>query len=89
VREALPELKEQGYFELLDQVMASGQPFVGREKPVQFQRTPGAPMSERYVDIVFQPLFAPDGAISGVFVQGHDVTEQKRAKDALASSNER
>jgi diguanylate cyclase (GGDEF)-like protein/PAS domain S-box-containing protein len=89
VREALPELKEQGYFELLDQVMASGQPFVGREKPVQLQRTPGAPMSERYVDIVFQPLFAPDGAISGVFVQGHDVTEQKRAKDALASSNER
>lgn len=89
VREALSELEGQGYFELLDQVMASGKPFVGHEMRVQFQRTPGGPMTERYVDFVFQPLFAPDGTVSGVFIQGHDVTEQKQAKEALQISNER
>lgn len=89
VREALPELEGQGYFELLDQVVASGKPFIGQEMRVQLQRTPGGPLTERHVDFVFQPLFAPDSSVSGVFIQGNDVTEQKRAKEALAISNER
>jgi diguanylate cyclase (GGDEF)-like protein/PAS domain S-box-containing protein len=89
VREALPELEGQGYFKLLDQVVASGKPFVGHEMRVQFQLTPGGPLTERHIDFVFQPLFAPDSTVSGVFIQGNDVTEQKRAKEALAISNER
>jgi diguanylate cyclase (GGDEF)-like protein/PAS domain S-box-containing protein len=89
VRAALPELEGQGYFELLDQVVASGKPFIGHEMRMQFQRTPGGPLTERYVDFVFQPLFAPDSTVSGVFIQGNDATEQKRAKEALATSNER
>jgi diguanylate cyclase (GGDEF)-like protein/PAS domain S-box-containing protein len=89
VREALPEREGQGYFKLLDQVVASGKPFVGHEMRVQFQLAPGGPLTERHVDFVFQPLFAPDSTVSGVFIQGNDVTEQKRAKEALAISNER
>lgn len=89
VREAVSELEAQGYFALLDQVIASGEPFVGHEMRVQLQRTPGGPMAERYIDFLFQPLFAPDGTVSGVFIQGHDITEQKRAKEALEISNER
>ena len=88
-REAMPELEAQGYFDLLDQVMRSGKPFVGREVHMEVQPVPGGPITEHYIDFVFQPLFAADGSVSGVFVQGNDVTEQKRAKDALAVSNER
>ena len=43
-------------------------------------------MSGRCIDIVFQPLYGPDGAISGVLVQSHDVAEQKQPEDAADKS---
>ncbi|TFW01543.1 EAL domain-containing protein [Oxalobacteraceae bacterium OM1] len=89
VREALPELEAQGYIALAQQVYASGKPFVGHEMPVKFKMAPDAPMVDRYLDLVFQPLCAPDGSVSGVFLQGQDVTEQKRMRDALRQSEER
>jgi diguanylate cyclase (GGDEF)-like protein/PAS domain S-box-containing protein len=89
VREAMPELEGQGFFELLDQVMATGKPFVGHELRMQLQPVPGGPKNESYVDFVYQPLFAVDGSVSGVFVQGIDITEKKRATEAIAINNER
>ncbi len=83
VREALPEVAGQGYFELLDRVFSTGEPFVGRGLLVRLQRSPGAAMDEVYIDLVYQPIIEPDGTVSGIFVQGHDVTEQKRAQDEL------
>ena len=89
VWEVIPELEAQGYFKLLDQVMASGKPFVGHEMRVSLQHTPGGAMDERYLDFVFQPLFAPDGTTFGVFFQATDATEKKQALEALQISNER
>ena len=40
-REALPEVTGQGFFELLDQVYQSGEPFVGHAVPLRVQRAPG------------------------------------------------
>lgn len=89
VRDALPELSGQGYLELLDSVYASSKPFVGRKMLVRFNKSPDAPMSDIYIDLLFQPLFTATGEVSGIFIQGHDITEQKRAEDALKLSNER
>jgi diguanylate cyclase (GGDEF)-like protein len=75
VREALPELAGQGFYELLDQVYSSGNPFIGRAMPIQLQPAPGAPLVKRYIDFIYQPIRDDDGAVSGIFVQGHDVTE--------------
>lgn len=83
LKDAYPELVEQGYLELLDRVLATGEPYVGREARVFLRRRPGAPVEERYADFVYQPIIEDDGAISGVFVQGSDVTEHRRAKDEL------
>jgi len=83
VREALPELDGQGFFELLDGAFGSGKAFVGRGLKVLLQRTPDDTLSESHVDIVYQPIIEADGAVSGIFVQGHDITEQKRAQDEL------
>lgn len=75
VREALPELEGQGFYELLEQVCRSGEPFMGRAMPIKIQRTPGADPVQRYLDFIYQPIFEQDGSVSGTFVQGHDVTE--------------
>jgi PAS domain S-box-containing protein len=83
IREALPETVEQGFPALLEKVLTTGEPFVGRDMLVRLQRTPGAPLSDVYVDFVYQPIVEPDGTISGVFAQGQDVTDEKRAEDEL------
>ena len=46
-------------------------------------RTPGGPNEEAFGDFVLPPLRDGDGAIYGVFCQGHEVTEQKLAEDRL------
>jgi PAS domain S-box-containing protein len=77
-REALPELEDQGYFELLDRVHGTGERFVGHAMPVRVQREPGGPLDELFVDILYQPIVDATGAVAGVFAQGHDITELKR-----------
>ena len=88
VREALPEVDGQGYFELLDGVLTAGEPFVGRGMKVQIQRAPDAPLEERFVNLIYQPIREADGTCSGIFVNGFDVTHQKRAEDQLQRLNE-
>ncbi len=83
VRDALPELEGQGFFELLDRVYETGEPFVGREVEVHVQKEPGRDLESVYVDFIYQPIIEPDGSVSGIFTQGHDVTEKKRTKDRL------
>lgn len=76
-REAMAEIAGQGYFELLDRVAASGEPFSARGMRVWIH-PPDAPPSERYVDFVLQPV-AEGGQHLGIFVLGHDVTEERLA----------
>ncbi|MBA3969389.1 MAG: PAS domain-containing protein, partial [Gemmatimonadetes bacterium] len=56
VAEALPEVVEQGFVALLDQVYTSGEPFLGNEVPILLRRAPGAPPEERFVNFVYQPV---------------------------------
>lgn len=89
VREALPEVVEQGFLDLLDRVYRSGQPFVGRSIRIMLAQSDGSGHEERFLDFVYQPIFDPNGQVSGIFVQGHDVTEQKRNEEALRESEQR
>ena len=80
VVEALPEIVEQGFVDLLDGVLHTGQPFIGRETPVQLARAPGAPLEERFVDFVFMPLLEADSTRSGIVAHGSDVTDHVLAR---------
>ncbi len=82
VRDALPEVIEQGYADLMDTVYRTGQPYVGRSERVTLTDAKGAP-TEAFVDFVYQPLTDAKGQVSGIFAYGHDVTEQRRAQEAL------
>ncbi len=75
IAEALPELEGQGFIELLDEVLETGEPFVATGRPVMVARRSGAAPELRYVDFVYQPLVEADGTRSGVFVHGLDVTD--------------
>ena len=81
VAEALPEVVEQGFANLLEQVRTTGEPYIGRSVSVMLEGESGGPLEERFLDFIYQPILAPDGTTSGVFVQGHDVTEQRRAEE--------
>lgn len=87
VREALPEIAGQGFFELLDNVFQTGEAFTGRELSVQLQREPQGALEQRFVDFVFQPIFEAGGAVSGIFVHGFDITEQVQARQGAETAN--
>ena len=78
--EAIPEIRGQGFVEILDRVLALDEPWVGRESPVTLQRTPDAAPEIRYLDMVFQALREADGTRSGVVVHGSDITAQVLAR---------
>ncbi len=83
VADALPEVVEQGFIQLLDGVVATGQPFVGRGTVVRLAPRPGESPTDHYLDFVYQPFRDAEGAVAGVFVQGHDITDQKKAEQEL------
>jgi PAS domain S-box-containing protein len=85
VREALPEVEGQGFFDLLDQVYRSGEPYVGRAVRVVLRRTPGSEPEERFVNFVYQPITGADGKTSGIFVDGSDITDRVRAEQRQAA----
>ncbi|WP_445503247.1 PAS domain-containing protein [Microvirga sp. G4-2] len=79
IREALPELRGQGYYELLDHVYQTKEPFVGRMMRVMLQPRPGASLEEHIIDFVYRPIEDEAGQIKGLFVEGYDRTEWARA----------
>ncbi|MCV0397524.1 MAG: PAS domain-containing protein [Rhizobiaceae bacterium] len=93
VREALPEIEGQGFFEMLDEVYRTGEPKAGEAVRLMLRRAPGEAPRETFIDFSYDAIRNRDGAISGVFVQGMDRTEnirsQMRQKLLLAELNHR
>ena len=87
VRVAVPEVQGQGFFELLDRVYRSGEPYVGHGMRI-LVRQDGRPV-ERFVDFVYQPIRDGAGNVIGLFVEGADATERVRAEQALREVNDR
>jgi PAS domain S-box-containing protein len=83
--EALPEMKGQGFDTQLSQVLATGLPVYGKERPAVLTR---AGRSETaWVNFVFSPKRNASGQVDGVMQCAFEVTEQVRARwkeEALA-----
>lgn len=78
-RDALPELHGQGYFELLDAIRAHGKAHVGKGMKLTLLHAANGAADDLYIDVLFQPKNRADGKGVRIFVQGSDVTEQRRA----------
>jgi signal transduction histidine kinase len=76
VREVFPELEGQGFYELLDRVYATGQPFRAQAMPIRLV----AENEDRYIDLLYEPIRNDGREVTGIFVGGYDVTDRVRAE---------
>jgi PAS domain S-box-containing protein len=81
IAEALPELSNQGYVELLDNVFTTGRAIKRSSERVFLRWKKDAPLEERFVDYVYQPIRDENDVVTHIFVQGSDVTERVRAEN--------
>jgi PAS domain S-box-containing protein len=81
VAEALPEAVGQGFVDILDRVYSSGEPYIATGQRYSY---PGG-VVERCLDFVYQPIRNHEGRVTGIFVEGVDMTERIRIESRLAS----
>lgn len=84
VSEALPEIIDQGFIALLDQVYRTGEAFVGENMPISILNPSTGLMESRYANFVYQAVRSADGVITGLFCEGYDVTEKHEVANTLA-----
>ena len=80
VRQALPDLEGQGFFELLDGVYASGEPFVGNELLARFDRNADGVVEDGFFNFVYHPLREAGGGVRGIMIHAVEVTDQVMAR---------
>jgi PAS domain S-box-containing protein len=85
VREAIPEVKEQIFINLLNGVYRTGEPFAGHESLVRLDRGDGM-LKDFYLNFVYLPTRGATGEIDGIFVHVTDVTETVTARKRVEES---
>ena len=78
-RTAFPELAGSGMHEIFDRVYATGEPWVGPETLVRYDRD-GTGVLDTWFDLRFEPVRDAGGQVTGVFNFAVDVTDQVRAR---------
>lgn len=86
VLECLPEVAEQGFVDLLDRVYATGEVYIASGAQVTLRGADASAERTRYLTFVYQPIRDESGRVTGIFVEGHDVTEQTLATQALSDT---
>lgn len=82
----VPELKEQGYIDLLEEVYETGEPYLGHGDPIQIDKQKEGSKQEYIFNLLFAPLFDEDGEVYGVFVEAMDFSEQIAYQQQLKES---
>jgi PAS domain S-box-containing protein len=85
VVEALPEVIEQGFIDLLDNVYNTGETFIGNEQPIMLDMDGSGQLRRRYLNFTYQ-LFMEGEQKAGITVFAFDVTELVLARQNLEKS---
>ena len=88
VREAVPELAGQGFFELLDKVYATGETITVNEMPAKLDVGNGK-FKEDYFNFVYQPSYDANENVNGIYIHAIVVTEQVLARKKIEESEHR
>ena len=87
IRDVFPELVDQGFYEWLDQAYATGQRFVAKDVPIRVHRPESTAAEDRFLDFIYEPMIDGAGQVTGIFCEGHDVTQAHAAHQALQRLN--
>ena len=89
VRQVFPEIESHGLHEVLDNVYATGERFVADGLALTFYDTPNGPGRNVVLNFIYEPIRDEAGNVTGIFVEGHDVTEAYHTQAALRDSEAR
>jgi PAS domain S-box-containing protein len=84
--EALPEIESQVFKGLLERVLTTGEPCIGKEVPAVFRG------DTVFFNFVYSPMRDLDGAVDGILVIATDVTEEVKVREEMmrtVANNER
>ena len=87
VKDALPEVQNQGFIDMLDEVYKTGEPFIGNEIALNLNQKDNSVQSS-FLDFIYQPIRNSSGEVDGIFVHAIDVTEKVQNRKIL-EDNER
>ena len=76
--ETLSESEPLVFKQLLEGVLETGEPYVGKEMPA------GLRGETVYYNFVYSPMRGPDGAVDGILVIATDVTDEVRAREEMS-----
>ncbi|WMJ71866.1 PAS domain S-box protein [Cytophagaceae bacterium ABcell3] len=85
---AFPQLIKQGYKEIMDDVIQSGVPFIGKEMPIEVSDI-GKNKKVIYFDMVYHPIVDPDGTVGGITVIANNVTQAVEANREVKHNENR
>ncbi len=81
VKEAFPEVIDQGFKHVLDRVFETGEPYLGNRELLTLVDPATEEIHEAYLEFIYQPILGRSGTVNGIFVQGQNVTEEIEAED--------
>lgn len=82
----LPEIKPQGFLQILDDVFTSGKAFYGYETRVSLVRN--GTMEDVYFNFVYQPLKDTDGNTINIMIVATEITEQVKSRKLLEENED-
>ncbi len=87
VCEAVPELATQGHLDLLDRVYTSGEPVTVNELLICYDRHGTGQVQDAWFNVMYHPVRAIDGTVTGILHLALDVTAQVLARREVESRN--
>jgi PAS domain S-box-containing protein len=87
--EALPFAAAERQIELLNKVLHSGETLAANGVKFDLRNAADGPTQERHIDFVYQPIKDGAGAVTGILVEGTDVTSRVLTEAALRESEAR
>ncbi|WP_375433953.1 PAS domain S-box protein [uncultured Hymenobacter sp.] len=83
IREGMPELRGQNFFQLLDSVYRTGDTYHGREQVAYIDRDNTGQLFSYYFNFIYQAIRNAAGRVEGILIFAYDVTEQVLARQQL------
>ncbi len=87
LREALPEVVDQGFVAILDSVYTTSQPYYGNEVSIQLDKGQG--LETAYFNFIYHPIKNEQNITEGIFVHAVDVTELVSERKRAEQNEER